>query len=98
MRCLLICLAQNYVVDLFVDFASMRILVIDVGPFGRETSTGLFSWRADETLLRRGPAQGTFELRVCSFLQIEPYQVLPVYWKRYLRSKREARHRRCVIT
>eukprot|EP01094_Clydonella_sp_ATCC50884_P018085 TRINITY_DN3287_c0_g1_i1.p1 TRINITY_DN3287_c0_g1~~TRINITY_DN3287_c0_g1_i1.p1 ORF type:complete len:702 (-),score=295.00 TRINITY_DN3287_c0_g1_i1:1173-3278(-) len=75
---------SSYVVDYFVR-QDGSVLVIELNPFHNGAGAGLFSWRDDRELFLHGP----LEMRV-SPPTVDPYDVLPVQWKRHIDARRHA--------
>ncbi len=81
----------SYVVDMWVDLESMRVLVIELNPFHIGAGAALFSWKTDRELFMHGPPDGRgFELRVATELEQDPFSVLPPRWAAYIAARRKA--------
>lgn len=67
----------------------LEMLVIELNPFHIGAGAGLFSWKTDRELFLNGPKDTSllFELRLCTEIEKDPFEVLPIQWRRYIEQK-----------
>lgn len=87
------------------------MLVIELNPFHIGAGAGLFSWKVsvvelststntlskdDRDIFFNG-VEGGFDLRLCTQISEDPYEVLPTKWQTFILERRKAREKKCFI-